>query len=131
MRVRLEIDEERTAAGLVAGLFEGEYFSVFQTVESINTLSRDIALGIDDDRADKRIGRSQPNTLTRQIERALQELFVGRVVNHQGQDLERNRTSEISIFGPRPLLIPRRKGAIGIIFKISHGCATSPAGIAS
>ena len=56
MRVRFEIDVERSTAGTIASVLEGPYFSVFHALIAIGASARDDALRIDDDRADVRTG---------------------------------------------------------------------------
>ena len=77
MRMGLEIDVERAAAGFAAGLLEGQDFCVFYAVVGVNALAYDIAARINDDGTDARIGRSKADALTREFECAMKMLFVG------------------------------------------------------
>ena len=82
VRVGLEIDVERASASLVAGPFEGDHFSVLHAIVGVNTRAHDAALRVDDHCANIRIGRRQSDALPREVERAVQEFLVSRVIGH-------------------------------------------------
>ena len=87
MRVWLEIDVQRAAAGLLSGLFEGEHFRVLHAIVGVNTGAHDAASCVHNHCADVGIGRGQSQALARQLERASQKLIVSGVVGHGRQDL--------------------------------------------
>src|SRR5579863_3380533 len=67
MRMGFEIDVQRAAAGLAAGLLESLHFGVLHTIVSINTCACDVALCVDDNSTDVRIWRGQSSTLALEI----------------------------------------------------------------
>ena len=76
MRVRFEIDVERAAARLVAGLFESAALQRASRRRRYKRLCPRCCLRIDNDRTDVGIGRGQSDALARQVERAAQKLLV-------------------------------------------------------
>ena len=56
MRMWFEIDVERSAASFATGLLESEHFGVLDPTVGVNAGTCDFALGINNDRADIRIG---------------------------------------------------------------------------
>ena len=79
MRVRFEIDVERSAAGFFAGRFQREDLGVLDAIVGVGSGADDVALSIGDHCADAGIGRRQADALARQFECVVKELFVGEV----------------------------------------------------
>ena len=82
MGVRFEIDIERAAAGSAARLFERPHFRVLEPVVGINSLAGNHAARVNNHSAHVRVGGSQRDALSRQFQRAPQELLVIRVYGH-------------------------------------------------
>src|ERR1700689_4786704 len=98
MRVRLEIDVQRAATGLIASLFKRKYLSVLHAFVRIGSSTCDIALRIDNDSANVRIGRSESESLTRQVQRAAQKLLVvGRIRHSDLGDESTRRSSNLDL----------------------------------
>ena len=77
MGVGFEVDVERAAAGFAAGGFESEDFGVLDTSVGIRSRADDVALGVGNDRADIRVGRSESDALARKFKCAAKKFVVG------------------------------------------------------
>jgi hypothetical protein len=75
--MRLKVDVQRAAAGLLSGLFKREYFGMLHACIGKGPSTYEVALRIDDDSANVWIRRSKPKALARQVKRAAQKLLVG------------------------------------------------------
>ena len=82
MRMRFEIDVERSPARFIACCFERKNLRVLRARVSVGSLADNLAMGIGDQRADVRIGRGQANSCARQFQRALKQLIVLRMDGH-------------------------------------------------
>ena len=85
MSMRLQIDEESSAASSRAGRFEGENFGVLHARVGIDSSPCYVAVHICNDRADVGVRRCQANAFSRQIKGALEKLFVCGVSGHAGK----------------------------------------------
>ncbi len=71
MRAGFEIEIQRCAARAVAGLFERQHLGMLQPVVGMGAAANDLALRVDNHRADTRIGRGQRDSASRQLQRFL------------------------------------------------------------
>jgi hypothetical protein len=77
MRVRLEVNIERSPASLAACGFQSKHFGVLRARVGVASGACDVSLRVNDHRSYAGIRRGQADALAGEVEGTLQELFVG------------------------------------------------------